>query len=114
MAEFTANFTLNQIEAIESTFILEDGIELDAVFVVHPTPDRLSQLSNDANYVQDTDYVHTDNNFTDALLTNLNNQSGVNTGDQDLSSYALITDVPTALSELTDDSTHRLSNEANA
>lgn len=28
-------------------------------------PTALSQLDNDANYVQDADYVHTDNNFTD-------------------------------------------------
>lgn len=27
-------------------------------------PTKLSQLSNDGNFVQDTDYVHTDNNFT--------------------------------------------------
>lgn len=27
-------------------------------------PTKLSQLSNDGNFVQDTNYVHTDNNFT--------------------------------------------------
>ena len=30
-------------------------------------PTKLSEMDNDANYVQDADYVHTDNNFTDAL-----------------------------------------------
>ena len=104
MADFTANFTLSQIEAIESTFTMDGGVELDAVFVMHLAPSRMSELTNDVNYVQDTDYVHTDNNFTDALLDNLNNQSGVNTGDQDLSDYALIEDIPTKVSELTNDS----------
>lgn len=28
-------------------------------------PTKLSELDNDANYVQDADYVHTDNNFTE-------------------------------------------------
>lgn len=30
----------------------------------------------------DSNYVHTDNNFTNTLLSNLNNQSGTNTGDE--------------------------------
>lgn len=70
MADFTANFTLSEIEAI------------DATFVINQTPTKTSQLTNDSDFVSDTDYVHTDNNFTDILLTNLNNQSGVNTGDE--------------------------------
>lgn len=69
MADFTANFTLSEIESI------------DATFVITPAPSKMSELINDVNYVQDTSYVHTDNNFTDSLLNNLNNQSGVNTGD---------------------------------
>lgn len=104
MTDFAANFTLSEIEAIESTFMLNESTQLDAVFVLHPTPSKLSELDNDADYVQDANYVHTDNNFTDALLSNLNNQSGVNTGDQDLSDYALIEDIPTKVSELTNDS----------
>ena len=81
MAEFTANFTLNQIEAIESTFTLNESTELEAVFVMHPAPSKISELTNDADYVQDADYVHTDNNFTDIYKSSLDNQSGTNTGD---------------------------------
>jgi len=69
MTDFTANFTLSEVAAI------------DATFVITPLPSKLSELTNDANYVQDASYVHTDNNFTDILLNNLNNQSGINTGD---------------------------------
>jgi len=50
--------------------------------------------------------------FTIAQAANLANQSGVNTGDQDLSSYALKTEIPTALSQLLSDSTHRTVTDA--
>ena len=32
--------------------------------IIAKIPTKLSQLSNDGNFVQDTNYVHTDNNFT--------------------------------------------------
>lgn len=35
-------------------------------------PTKLSDLTNDNNTVTDANYVHTDNNFTNALLTKLN------------------------------------------
>jgi len=108
MAEFTANFTLEQIEAIESTFVLNESTQIDAVFVIHPTPDKLSQLENDADYVQDADYVHTDNNLTDDLLADINN---IPTATSDLtndSGFITSADAPTTLAELSDDSTHRL------
>lgn len=35
-------------------------------------PENLSDLTNDNNTVTDANYVHTDNNFTNALLTKLN------------------------------------------
>src|SRR5574344_1445912 len=86
--------------------------------LIHLIPTNTSDLTNDSDFVSDADYVHTDNNFTDALLTKVNNQSGVNTGDQiiptatsDLnndSGFITSASVPTTLSELTDDSTHRL------
>lgn len=40
-------------------------------------PTALSDLTNDGNFVTDADYTHTDNNFTDDLLTKLN---GIATG----------------------------------
>ena len=41
-------------------------------------PTKLSQLTNDANYVQDTNYVHTDNNYTTAEKTKLANLTNYN------------------------------------
>ena len=35
-------------------------------------PTKTSELTNDSNFVSDANYQHTDNNFTDALLTKLN------------------------------------------
>lgn len=35
-------------------------------------PENTSDLTNDSNFVSDANYVHTDNNFTDALETKLN------------------------------------------
>ena len=34
-------------------------------------PTKISQLENDANYIQDANYIHTDNNFTTALKNQL-------------------------------------------
>lgn len=64
-------------------------------------PTKISDLTNDSHFAMDENYVHTDNNFTNTLKSNydtaytnnhthanttaLNNVSGVNTGDQDLS-----------------------------
>lgn len=48
-------------------------------------PAKTSDLVNDSNFVIDASYIHTDNNFTDDMETKLNQQSGINTGDQDLS-----------------------------
>lgn len=64
-------------------------------------PTKTSDLTNDSNFAVDANYIHTDNNFTNALKSNydtaytnnhthsnstaLNNVSGINTGDQDLS-----------------------------
>lgn len=64
-------------------------------------PTKTSDLTNDSHFAVDASYVHTDNNFTNALKssydtaytnnhthsnsTALNNVSGTNTGDQDLS-----------------------------
>lgn len=44
-------------------------LKSDSVNIMVPT--YLSDLINDNNTVTDPDYVHTDNNFTDALLTKL-------------------------------------------
>lgn len=53
--------------------------DTSVTYIKHkPTiPTNLSQLYNDANYVQDADYHHTDNNFTNAYMVKLDGiQSG--------------------------------------
>lgn len=78
-------------------------------------PTKTSEITNDSNYVQDSHYVHTDNNFTNADVTKLN---GIDTGAQvnviesvQQNGVALAIDnkavnvvVPTKTSELTNDS----------
>ena len=48
-------------------------------------PTKTSDLTNDSNFASDSSYVHTDNNFTNSLKTNLESQSGTNTGDETIS-----------------------------
>lgn len=87
MAEFTANFTLEQIEAIESSFMLNESTQLDAIFMVHPTPSKTSELVNDSGFIdEEVDPIYT----------------------ADKPNIALKSEIPTTLVELDDDSTHRL------
>lgn len=59
----------NKIESIskngEALTITNKNVNIEV-------PTKLSELENDNNTVTDKDYVHTDNNFTNALLTKLN------------------------------------------
>ena len=59
-------------------------------------PSSTSDLTNDSNFVSDSSYVHTDNNYT---TTEKNKLAGIEAGAQAN---------PTSLSELAEDSTHRL------
>lgn len=77
-------------------------------------PTKLSDLTNDANYVTDANYVHTDNNYTTDEKTKL---SGIATGAQvnvietvkvngtaqSVTGKAVDIKIPTKLSELTND-----------
>ena len=99
-------------------------------------PTATSDLNNDSDFVSDASYVHTDNNFTSALLTKLNGiESGAevnvqsdwneadNTADDYIKnkpnlatvatsgSYTDLSNTPTIpdeLADLADDSTHRV------
>lgn len=70
------------VEPISATFIHGTCPNIAAIFKIDYYPMKTSELTNDSNFVSDADYVHTDNNFTDNFLSNLNNQSGINTGDE--------------------------------
>lgn len=65
-----ANAQVNKIEIIA---VNNKNLSIEDKRVNIDIPTKLSDLDNDANFVQDADYVHTDNNFTDALLSKLNN-----------------------------------------
>ena len=62
-----------QVNKIEIIAVNNKNLSVEDKRVNIDIPTKLSDLENDANFVQDVDYVHTDNNFTDALLSKLNN-----------------------------------------
>lgn len=84
-------------------------------------PTKTSQLTNDSNFAVDSNYVHTDNNLTNALITKLNGiaegaevnvQSDWNINDS--SSDAFIKNkpsIPTKVSDLTNDSNYQTDTE---
>ena len=86
--------------------------------IVPTVPTKTSELTNDSNFVCDSSYVHTDNNYTSTEKTKLSEiESGAqvnvqsNWNESDSSSDAYIKNkptIPSALSDLSDDSTHRV------
>lgn len=103
---------VNKIESIskngEVLTITNKNVDIEV-------PTKLSELENDNNTVTDKDYVHTDNNFTNALLTKLNGiESGaevnaisgikVNEVLQPIVNKIVSITIPTKTSDLTNDS----------
>lgn len=71
-------------------------------------PTRLSQLENDADYVSDANYVHTDNNYTTAEKEKLNGiaagaEVNVNADWNAINGDAQILNKPTKVSDFTND-----------
>lgn len=67
----TVTYTQTLQSGTESGKITIDGVQKS---IYAPTPaTSLSQLTNDDNYVQDASYVHTDNNYTTAEKSKLQN-----------------------------------------
>lgn len=63
-------------------------------------PTKTSQITNDSNYVADANYVHTDNNFTNALKTQITtNEDNIAMAESDIDS--LQTDVGTLKTDMT-------------
>lgn len=108
---------LNGIEAGAEVNVIE-GVNVNGSAVT-PTgkqvnltiPTKLTDLTNDGNFVTDANYVHTDNNFTTALLEKLNGiAAGAEVNVQaDWSvatdtSDAFIKNKPTKVSDFTNDS----------
>lgn len=61
-----------QVNVIESIKVNNTAQTVTGKAVNITVPTALSDLTNDADYVTDASYVHTDNNLTDTLLTKLN------------------------------------------
>ena len=110
--DIEAGAQVNKIETIS-----RNGITLPITDknVNIEVPTKLSELENDNNTVTDRDYVHTDNNFTNALLAKLNGIeagaevnaiAGIKVNDvlQPINNKIVNISVPTKTSDLTNDS----------
>ena len=69
--------TSAQANVIETVKVNGTALTVTSKAVNVTVPTALTDLTNDGNFVTDASYVHTDNNFTDSLLTKLN---GIETG----------------------------------
>lgn len=103
-----------QVNVIESVKVNGTAQTVTSKAVDITVPTKLSDLSNDGNFVTDASYVHTDNNYT---TTEKNKLSGIAAGAQAnviesikvngtaqaITSKAVDITVPTKLSDLTND-----------
>ena len=113
LENIAAGAQVNVLEGVKvnGTKLTIDGEKLVDISV----PTKLSQLTNDADYVADANYVHTDNNYTTAeknKLAGIAASADVNTIEQiKVNNSALTPDgnkivnitVPTKLTDLTND-----------
>lgn len=104
-----------QVNKIESVKVNGTAQTITGKAVDIAVPTKTSDLTNDSNFAVDAEYVHTDNNYTDAEKTKL---SGVATGAQvntietikvngtaqTVTSKAVDIAVPTKTSDITNDS----------
>lgn len=100
-----------QVNVIEGITVNSTAVPLTNKIANLTIPTKLTDLTNDGNFVTDANYVHTDNNFTTTLLNKLN---GIATGAEvnvqsdwtvtSTSSDAYIKNKPTKVSQFTNDS----------
>lgn len=100
-----------QVNVIEGVNVNGSAVTPTNKIVNLTIPTKLTDLTNDGNFVTDTNYVHTDNNFTTTLLNKLNGiASGAEVNVQSdwsvtsTSSDAYIKNKPTKVSDFTNDS----------
>jgi hypothetical protein len=75
-----------QVNVIETVKVNGAAQSITGKAVDIKVPTKLSELTNDDNFVKDANYVHTDNNYTSSEKTKL-------AGFSDASNYALKTDI---------------------
>lgn len=114
LAGIEAGAEVNAINGISVNGATQEPDE-DTKVVDITVPTKLSQLTNDGNFVVDANYVHTDKNFTEALETKLNGIAAnaqvnvietiaVNGSNLTPTSKKVNITVPTQTSDLTNDS----------
>lgn len=114
LAGIEAGAEVNAIKGISVNGAAQTPDE-DTKVVDITVPTKLSQLTNDGNFVVDANYVHTDKNFTEALETKLNGIAAnaqanvietiaVNGSNLTPTSKKVNITVPTATSQITNDS----------
>ena len=107
------NAQVNKIESIQLNGVTQN-ITNKTVNIQLDIPTKTSDLANDSNFISDSDYVHTDNNFTDTLLSKLNNIEAnaqvnkieiiaVNDKNLSVEDKRVNIDIPTKLSDLDND-----------
>jgi len=100
-----------QVNVIEGITVNSTAVPLTNKIANLTIPTKLTDLTNDGNFVTDANYVHTDNNFTTTLKNKLNGiASGAEVNVQSdwsvtsTSSDAYIKNKPTKVSQFTNDS----------
>lgn len=100
-----------QVNVIEGVNVNGTAVTPTNKIVNLTIPTKLTDLTNDGNFVTDANYVHTDNNFTTTLLNKLNGiSSGAEVNVQSdwsvttTTSDAYIKNKPTKVSDFTNDS----------
>lgn len=100
-----------QVNVIEGVNVNGTAVTPTNKIVNLTVPTKLTDLTNDGNFVTDANYVHTDNNFTTTLLNKLNGiASGAEVNVQadwsvtTTTSDAYILNKPTKVSDFTNDS----------
>ena len=114
----TASVTI-ETGAIDSISVNGTAQSIDANKNVDITvPTKTSDLTNDDNVVKDASYVHTDNNFTNALKTKVENSDAnvietikVNGTEQTVTSKAVDITVPTNNNQLTNGAGYQTSSQ---
>ena len=100
-----------QVNVIEGITVNSTAVPLTNKIANLTIPTKLTDLTNDGNFVTDANYVHTDNNFTTTLLNKLNGiAAGAEVNVQSdwsvtsTSSDAYIKNKPTKVPDFTNDS----------
>ena len=100
-----------QVNVIEGVNVNGSAVTPTNKIVNLTIPTKLTDLTNDGNFVTDANYVHTDNNFTTTLKNKLNGiAAGAEVNVQSdwsvtsTSSDAFIKNKPTKVSDFTNDS----------